>query len=162
MMQSLSALQIEAIDPQHPQALTLLAEAAEEARALYPELFAVDAPAPANAPLRAREIYLVAKRNGQAVGCGALRQQDAFTGEVRRMFVARRARRDGVARALLSSLEQQAQTLGYRHLILETGARQQAAIALYSDSGWRRIAPWGPYVGDAMSVCFGKTLSSRR
>ncbi len=93
MMQSLSALQIEAIDPQHPQALALLAEAAEEARALYPELFAVDAPAPANAPLRAREIYLVAKRNGQAVGCGALRQQDAFTGEVRRMFVARRARR---------------------------------------------------------------------
>ncbi len=161
-MQGTAALQIEAIDPQHPQALALLAEAAEEARALYPELFAPDAPAPANTPLRARELYLVARRDGQVVGCGALRQQDAFTGEVRRMFVTRRARRDGVARALLKSLEHEAQALGYRHLVLETGARQPAAIALYGGSGWRRIPAWGPYVGDAMSVCFGKTLSLRR
>ena len=161
-MQGTAALQIEAIDPQHPQALALLAEAAEEARALYPELFAPDAPAPANTPLRAREIYLVAQRNGQVVGCGALRQKDTFTGEVRRMFVTRRARRDGVARALLMSLEHEAQALGYRHLVLETGTRQQAAIALYGDTGWRRIPAWGPYVGDAMSVCFGKALSSRR
>ena len=161
-MRNTTALQVDAIDPQHPQALALLAEAGAEARALYPELFAVDAPAPANAPLRAREIYLLADRDGQALGCGALRQQDAFTGELRRMFVTRQARRDGVARALLVSLEHEAQALGYRRLVLETGVRQEAAIALYSRSGWRRIPPWGPYVGDAMSVCFGKTLTAGR
>jgi hypothetical protein len=63
---------------------------------------------------------------------------------------------------LLVHLEREAQVLGYRHLVLETGVRQQAAIALYGGCGWRRIAAYGTYVGDPMSVCFGKTLASRR
>jgi putative acetyltransferase len=153
---------IEAVDPQHPLALALLAEAAVEARALYPELFAPDAPAPRNPPLGARDLYLLARRDGHAVGCGALRERDALTGELQRMFVTRDARRDGVAKAVLARLELEAQALGYRRLVLETGARQQAAIALYSRCGLRRIAAYGPFVGDPMSVCFGKTLASRR
>jgi putative acetyltransferase len=155
-------LTIEAVDPQHPQALALLAEAAVEARALYPDLFAPAAPPPVNPPLGARDLYLLALRDGRAVGCGALRENDALTGELRRMFVTRAARRDGVARALLERLEQEALAFGYRRLVLETGARQQAAIALYSRCGWRRIAAYGPFVGDPMSVCFGKSLQSRR
>jgi putative acetyltransferase len=161
-MQGTASLVIEAVDPQHPQALGLLAEAAVEARALYPELFAHGAPAPVNDPLRAGDVYLLAWLDGHAVGCGALRQVDAFTGEVRRMFVTRKARRDGVARALLIHLERAARDHGYRQLVLETGARQQPAIALYSTCGWRRIAAYGPYIGDPMSVCFGKALPLRR
>ena len=160
-MQATDALVIEAVDPQHPQALALLGQAALEARALYPELFADDSPAPTNPPLQGRDAYLLAWRDGQAVGCGALRQRDAFTVELRRMFVTRAARRDGVARALLTRLEHEARQHGYRHLVLETGARQLPAIALYSGCGWRRIAAWGPYVGDPMSVCFGKALPLR-
>lgn len=162
MTQATSKLLIEASDPQHPQALRLLGEAAIEARALYPELFALGAPAPVNPPLGARDLYLLAWRDGQAVGCGALREHDAFTGELRRMYVTRAARRDGVARAVLAQLEREALALGYHRLVLETGVRQQAAIALYGGSGWRRVAAWGPYIGDPMSVCFGKTLSRRR
>jgi len=160
-MQATDTLLIEAVDPQHPQALALLAEAALEARALYPDLFAPDSPAPTNPPLQARDAYLLAWRDGQAVGCGALRQRDAFTGELRRMFVTRAARRDGVARALLARLEHEARQHGYRHLVLETGARQLPATLLYSGCGWRRIAAWGPYLGDPMSVCFGKALPWR-
>ena len=69
---------------------------------------------------------------------------------------------DGIARALLARLEHDARQHGYRQLVLETGARQQPAIALYSDCGWRRIAPYGAYVGDPTSVCFGKALTARR
>ena len=161
MMQTTTTLRVESSDPQHPQALRLLAEAALEARALYPELFARDAPAPGNPPLREREVYLLAWRDGRAVGCGALRQHNAFTAELRRMFVSRSARRDGVAHALLVRLEAEARSLGYRQLVLETGVRQAPAIALYSGSGWRRIAPFGSFVGDPMSVCFGKTVPMR-
>ena len=161
-MQAATTLLIEASDSQHPQALRLLGEAAVEARALYPELFAAGAPAPVNPPLGKRDLYLLAWRDGQTVGCGALREHDAFTGEVGRMFVTRPARRDGVARAVLAHLEREALALGYHRLVLETGARQQAAIGLYSSCGWRRVAAYGPFVGDAMSVCFGKTLSRRR
>lgn len=161
-MQATASWQIEVVDPQHPQALVLLGEAAREARALYPELFAPDAPAPTNPPLRSREVYLLASRDGQALGCGALRQRDAFTGELQRMFVTRAARRAGVARALLVQLEHDARRHGYRQLVLETGARQHPAIALYSSTGWRQIASYGAFVGDPMSVCFGKALAARR
>ena len=161
-MQATTSLLIDAVDPHHPQALALLGEAAREARATYPELFAPEAPVPTNHPLRAREVYLLAWRDGQALGCGALRQRDAFTGELQRMFVTRAARRDGIARALLARLEHDARQHGYRQLVLETGARQQPAIALYSDCGWRRIAPYGAFAGDPTSVCFGKALTARR
>lgn len=161
-MQAASNLLIEASDSRHPQALRLLGEAAIEARTLYPELFAPGAPAPVNPPLGARDLYLLAWRDGVSVGCGALREVDAFTGELRRMFVTPAARRDGVATEVLAHLEREALALGYHRLVLETGAHQQAAIALYSGCGWRRVAAYGPFVGDPMSVCFGKTLSRRR
>lgn len=151
-------LAIDRADPQHLQALALLAEAGIEARALYPELFAPDSPAPTNAPLGEREVYLLAWREGVAVGCGALRRVDAGTGEIRRMFVTRVARGEGVARALLARLEADAIALGYRRLVLETGVRQRAALALYRSAGWRRVAAYGAFVDDPMSVCLGKSL----
>ena len=149
---------IEAVDPRHLQALALLGEAAIEARALYPELFAPASPLPTNPPLGEREVYLLAWREGVSVGCGALRRIDAANGEIRRMFVTRQARREGVARALLARLEADALALGYRRLVLETGIKQKPAMALYRAAGWRRIKPYGNFVGDASSVCFGKTL----
>lgn len=154
----IAPLVIEPVDPMNLQALTLLAEAAREARSLYPELFAPGSPAPTNTPLGEREVYLLAWREGVAVGCGALRRIDAATGEIRRMFVTRGARREGVARALLARLEADAIALGYRRLVLETGVRQKAALALYRGAGWRRIAAYGAFVDDPSSVCLGKSL----
>ena len=159
MLEAVTApLVIEPIDPLHLQALALLAEAGREARALYPELFAPGSPAPTNTPLGEREVYLLAWREGVAVGCAALRRVDGYRGEVRRMFVTQQARREGVARALLARVEADALALGYRRLVLETGTRQKPAAALYRAAGWRRIPPYGNYVGDPTSVCFGKTL----
>jgi putative acetyltransferase len=151
-------LVIETVDPLHLQALALLAEAAREARGLYPELFADGSPAPTNTPLGEREVYLLAWREGVAVGCGALRRLDGQRGEIRRMFVTQQARRDGVGRALLARLEADALALGYRRLLLETGLQQKPAMALYRAGGWRRIPPYGNFVGDPTSVCFSKTL----
>jgi len=151
-------LVIEPVDPFHMQALALLAEAGHEARSLYPELFADGSPAPTNQPLGEREVYLLAWREGVAVGCGALRRLDAQRGELRRLFVTPQARREGVGRALLARLEADALALGYRRLLLETGTRQKPAAALYRAAGWRRMAPYGNFVGDPTSVCFGKTL----
>jgi len=50
-------VRIEATDPQGPQAMSLLREAAIEARSLYPELIAPDAPMPTNLPLQERGAY---------------------------------------------------------------------------------------------------------
>jgi putative acetyltransferase len=151
----------EPVDPRHPDALALLHEAALEARALYPELFAPDAPMPSNAPAEPRSLYLLARdAGGRALACGALRPIDEHTAELRRMFVTRSERRRGLARAVLQRLEAAAPALGYRTLRLETGFRQQAAMALYQACGWLPIAPFGDYASDPTSRCFEKRLLS--
>lgn len=152
-------LAIRAVDPQCDDALALLAQAAIEARALYPELFAADTPQPSNAPAVPRSVYLVAYAGERPVGCGALRPIDNLDVEVRRMFVVATQRRAGIARAVLAALQSHAFTLGYRRLRLETGHKQLPAMALYESFGFRRIAPFGPYVDDPTSVCFEKDLA---
>jgi putative acetyltransferase len=149
---------IESIDPQHPHAQTLLHEAGVEARALYPKLFAAHMPAPSNPPLRAREVYLLARLDNIAVGCGALRQVDAVTAELHRMLVTATWRRQSIGRQLVRALEAHADRLGYSRLLLETGKQQKAAMSLYAACGFRRTQAYGPYVGDDGSVCYGKTL----
>lgn len=146
-------------DPLGAQALALLAEAVEEARLRYPEFFVEGAPAPTNAPLVPGASFVLASLGEAVVGCGALRPIDAGTAEIKRMFVQRSARRQGVARAIVMQLLADARQFGYRRVRLETGNRQPEAIALYAACGFERIAPFGPYVGDPTSVCFERVLS---
>lgn len=141
--------------------MKLLREAAVEARALYPELFAADAPWPDNPPTAGRGVYLVAYLDARPVACGALRPLDGDTVEVRRMFVTAAARRRGVARALLHALEYRAGQLAYTRMRLETGKRQAAAAALYEAYGFRRIPAFGEYRHDPFSICFEKSVEPR-
>jgi putative acetyltransferase len=160
---NVSLLQITTVDPQDAAALELLHQAALEARGLYPDLIATDAPLPGNAPAVPRSTYLIAWQAERAVGCAALRPTDSepALGEVRRMFVRADTRRAGIARALLVRLEQDALTLGFRRLRLETGNRQHAALALYAAHGYMPIAPYGEHAGDATSRCFEKRIGDR-
>jgi GNAT superfamily N-acetyltransferase len=155
---ALALLHIEAIDPQHPDSQPLLEEAAAEARAQYPKLFAAHLPPPSNPPLRDNEVYLLARIDGCVVACGALKRLDDRTAELHRMLVTASLRRQGVGRTLVQALEQHAKHLGYQTLLLETGKRQRAAMALYAACGWKRTQAFGPYVGDDESVCYGKDL----
>jgi GNAT superfamily N-acetyltransferase len=74
------------------------------------------------------------------------------------MFVARPARRLGAARAILKALEVHAQSHGFKQLLLETGFKQLAAIALYESYGFARIPPFGSFAADPTSVCFAKPV----
>ncbi|MGA9575067.1 MAG: GNAT family N-acetyltransferase [Lysobacterales bacterium] len=152
------SLRIIAVDPQGADALSLLREAAVEARALYPGLFAADAPWPDNLPIPDRGVYLVAYLDELPVACGALRPLDGVIVEVRRMFVTAAARRMGIAQAILRELERRADTLGFTLMRLETGRRQVPAAALYERFGFRRIPAFGEYRDDPVSVCFEKAV----
>jgi GNAT superfamily N-acetyltransferase len=143
-------------DPRGPDALALLHEAAVEARALYPEIHGPGAPWPTNPPTPKGGVYLVAYADGKPVACGALRPLGEATGEIRRMYVTRSARRRGCAAAILQALEANGLRLGYTRLRLETGRKQTAAMALYEAAGFRRIEPFGEYADDPNSVCFEK------
>lgn len=105
--------------------------------------------------------FLVARRAGRPVGCGAVRRVEAEIGEVKRMYVRPEARSGGVGRAILATLENEARALGLVRLVLETGVRQPEAIALYERAGFARIPAFGEYVNSPLSVCMAKDLAPR-
>lgn len=102
--------------------------------------------------------FLVATLDGKAAGCGAIRVVEPGVAEIKRMYVPHGMRGRGIATALLAGLEMAARELKVRRLVLETGARQPEAIALYRRAGFDFIAPFGEYVGSPLSVCMGKDL----
>jgi GNAT superfamily N-acetyltransferase len=106
--------------------------------------------------------FLVAWLDGTPAGCGALKplDSDPTVGEIKRMYTAPSARRQGVSRRLLEHLERAAAELGYRRIQLETGLAQPEAMALYESHGWHRITPYGHYKHSPQSVCFAKDLDS--
>jgi GNAT superfamily N-acetyltransferase len=82
-------------------------------------------------------------------------------GELKRMFVRAGARRRGFARAMLDALERVGLQRGYRAIVLETGAGQPEAIALYQSAGYRSIPPYGEFVSDDRARCFEKRIGAR-
>jgi putative acetyltransferase len=103
--------------------------------------------------------FLVARIDGRAVGCGALRPLELGVGEVKRMYVRPAFRGRGVARQVLAALESVARARGYLTLRLETGTRQPEAIGLYRPAGYAEIPCFGAYGGDRFSICFEKRLA---
>jgi GNAT superfamily N-acetyltransferase len=106
-----------------------------------------------------RGTFLVVYRGGTPVGCGALRLLDAGTAELKRMYVSPIVRRSGLGRRLVAALEAEARALGVRRLVLETGVRQAAALALYRATGFHPIPLFGEYcLSPETSVCLAKDL----
>ncbi|MER5767526.1 GNAT family N-acetyltransferase [Streptomyces sp. NPDC001985] len=80
--------------------------------------------------------------------------------ELKRMYVIPEARGLGLARRLLTTLEQNARTAGRTRMVLETGDQQPEAIALYTSTGYVP-APrkFGHYREYDSSRCFFKPLA---
>lgn len=106
-----------------------------------------------------RGAFLIVYREAAPVGCGALRRLDAETAELKRMYVSPSERGRGLGRRLVAALEAEARSLGVRRLVLETGVRQAAALALYRTTGFHPIPFYGEYcLSPETSVCLGKEL----
>ena len=101
---------------------------------------------------------MVAYLDGQAVGCGAIKNFEEGAMEVKRMYIRRERRGEGIAGAVLAGLEGWAQELGMQKCVLETGMNQPEAIRLYEKSGYQRIPNYGQYAGVYNSVCFEKSF----
>ncbi|MEV0726625.1 GNAT family N-acetyltransferase [Micromonospora purpureochromogenes] len=102
--------------------------------------------------------YLAVVVDGRAVACGGIQSLDATTGELKRMYVRPAYRGRGIARQLLTALEELAFQRGHSVVCLETGVYLPAAIRLYTSSGYEPIPVYGEYVDNPYSVCFAKRL----
>jgi putative acetyltransferase len=97
---------------------------------------------------------------GEAVSCGAFKEFEPGTVEIKRMYTRPEQRGQGIAQQVLFELEGWAKELGYESCVLETGKKQPEAIRLYQKSGYEFIPNYGQYVGMDNSVCMKKSLSS--
>jgi GNAT superfamily N-acetyltransferase len=86
-----------------------------------------------------RGALLVARLEGGAIACGAVRKLDEKTAELKRMWVDPDARGRGIGRRLLAALEQTALEIGCDLVRLDTNAQLSEAVALYDSAGYREI-----------------------
>ncbi|MEY2460855.1 MAG: hypothetical protein QOG30_2685 [Acidimicrobiaceae bacterium] len=106
------------------------------------------------------DAFLIARIDDEAIGCGAVRFIDATTAEVKRMYVAPRARGAGVGREIVHALEAFARERGATRMVLETGPKQVEAIALYEHAGFEQCSCWGEYLHGNNSLCYEKVLTA--
>ncbi|TCP27925.1 acetyltransferase (GNAT) family protein [Tenacibaculum skagerrakense] len=93
------------------------------------------------------------------VACGAIKQFDTTTMEVKRMFTSEKSRGKGLASKVLKELEKWAIELSFERCILETGIRQVEAVQLYKKNSYILIENYGQYAGIEESLCFEKKLN---
>jgi putative acetyltransferase len=138
-----------------PDALRLIGESETELASIYPPearyAFSPDQ------LIAADVFFVVARRDGAAVGCGGLAPLDGY-GELKRIFTTRLARGSGVGQAVVAALEAEARRRGFPVLRLETGEASPDALALYAACGYARRGPFGAYAENGSSVFMEKAL----
>jgi putative acetyltransferase len=97
-------------------------------------------------------VFLVARRDGRAIGCGAVVCGSDGGGEIKRMWVDPGQRGVGIGVALLEALIVAARARALSVLRLETGIAQPEAIGLYSRAGFIERGPFGNYQPDPLSL----------
>src|SRR6187402_685018 len=95
-----------------------------------------------------------------AIGCGAFKEFDSDTVEIKRMFVHPDYRGKGIASAVLKELEIWASEFNYTNYVLETGKNNPEAISLYQKNGYEIIPNYGQYENVDTSVCLKKNLTT--
>jgi putative acetyltransferase len=100
----------------------------------------------------------VARDNGEAVACGALRRHEGSIGEVKRMYTRPEWRGRSIGGRILEKIEALARSERLHQLVLETGDRHPAAWRVYERSGFMRCDAVLDYPDTGFSVFYQKGL----
>ena len=145
---TLTQPQIRPADPDDPAALRCLgayfALLADKVTGVSPDTFPLPDPK-ADLYRPPHGAFLIAWSDTLPVGCVSLRPLGPGLGEVKRLWVAPQARGQGLARRLMTAVEDQARALGHTALNLDTNAALTEAIALYHKTGWTEIPPYSGF-----------------
>lgn len=112
--------------------------------------------------LQAPEVTFWCAWYGEALcGCGALKELDRHTGEIKSMRTHAAFLRRGVGQAILDTIIRDARERRYTRLLLETGtgAVFAPAHALYLRNGFEWTTPFAGYAATEFNVFMAKDLS---
>ena len=139
-----SMVEIEQLDPEHPDARHCLGEYSAELDRRFPGGFDVSRSITADpADMRPpKGLILVARLLSEPVACGALLFHEGEPPYIKRMWVAPRVRGLGLGRRLLEELEARAAETGSPTVHLETNGTLTEAIALYRSAGYVEVEPF--------------------
>ena len=155
---SAGGIEIRREDPRAPDVTKLIRDLDEMFHRLYPaeSNHLVDIEALASADIH----FFVARRNGEALGCGALWHRDPAYGEIKRIYVRPEARGLKLSKLILAALEENARVHGLKAMKLETGTLQPEALGLFARCGFTRCGPYADYpTDDPYSVFMEKTVA---
>ncbi len=156
------ALQVEHLEPHHPDAEPLLLELELEYSARYAlgrtEVRA-QAPEGFTPPDGA---WIVLRVAGSPVAAGAYRRLDASTAELKRIWTHPDHRGFGLSQQLVTQLERCVTERGYHRIFLTTGPRQPEAERLYRSLGYTPLYDSAADPESLGPLSFEKTLPDRR
>lgn len=158
--QGVDDLKFDVADPRSSEVRALVAELDSYLLALYPaesnHLIDVD---DLVGPDRR---FVIARTGGGIVGCGAVIFHGREYAEIKRIYVAPRARGSQIGSVIISHLEAEATAAGIPLIRLETGIRQPEALAAFTRLGFQRCDVFGDYPpDDPNSVFMEKHLNSQ-
>jgi GNAT superfamily N-acetyltransferase len=107
------------------------------------------------------ETVLILYAGDEPVACGCFKPFDNDTAEIKRMFVKKAYRGQGLSKQILQNLEQWALENGYCQAILETSIHFETAKKLYQTNGYQVIPNYPPYNGLSESICLRKQLAKK-
>jgi GNAT superfamily N-acetyltransferase len=84
-------------------------------------------------------MLFVAMKGRTPIGCAALRMLSPGVGELKRVYVRRGGRGQGIGRRLTRAALNYARRLGYRRIVLDTLPTMRSAVALYRKMGFQPI-----------------------
>ena len=148
---------IRAEDPRQDDVRELIAELNATLLALTPPEFVFHMTAEEMAG--AETTVFVAREDGRAVACGALRRHGDGVGEIKRMYTRPSHQGQGIGGLILTKVEALAQREGLRRLVLETGDRHAAAWRVYERGGFKRCGAVLDYPDSGYSVFYEKVLA---
>ena len=104
-----------------------------------------------------KDVVLVYQKD-EPIGCASFKYYDDKTAEVKRLFIKKEYRGNGISKQLMELLENRAKEKGYNKLILECGDPLVEAMGLYYSIGFKVIENYGQYKNMPESICMEKTL----
>lgn len=105
-------------------------------------------------------VFWTAREDSELLGCAALKEIGAASGEVKSMRTTPAARGRGVATMLLARVVDEARSRRYTGLFLETGSQEffVPARRLYERNGFTECEPFADYELDPNSVYMSISL----